>query len=45
MNKDRAVAQNDGGLPAILIDPLLANVRDDPCFADILKKLNLAPKT
>ena len=42
---DRAVAQDDGGLPAILIDPLLANVRDDPRFAVVLKKLNLAPRT
>ena len=38
---DRAYAQNDGGLSFIKCDPLLANLRGDPRYAAMLKKLGL----
>jgi hypothetical protein len=38
---DRAYRQRDGGLSGIKIDPLLANLRTDPRFAALLRKMKL----
>ncbi|HMA29575.1 MAG TPA: protein kinase [Thermoanaerobaculia bacterium] len=38
---DRSVAQKDGGLVELKVDPLLARLRDDPRYAALLKRLNL----
>ena len=40
---DRALAQQDGGLSVIKYDPLMSNVRDDPRYAALLRKINLMP--
>jgi len=38
---DRAYQRRDGGLSGIKIDPLLANLRTDPRFAALLRKMKL----
>jgi len=40
---DRAHAQHDGILVQLKFDPLLANIRTDPRFAAIIKKMGLPP--
>jgi len=39
---ERAYSQRDGGLAEAKIDPLLENLRDDPRYTALLRKLNLA---
>jgi len=39
---DRAYAQHDSGLIGTKVDPLLKSLRNDPRYAALLKKLNLA---
>jgi hypothetical protein len=39
---DRAYEQRDGGLSGIKTDPLFKNLRHDPRFTDLLKKMRLA---
>ncbi len=38
---ERAYRQQDGGLTAIKYDPLLDNLRSDPRYHALLRKLNL----
>ena len=38
---DRAVADNDGGLGDVKLDPLLAKIRPDPRFRALLARLSL----
>jgi TolB-like protein/DNA-binding winged helix-turn-helix (wHTH) protein/Flp pilus assembly protein TadD len=38
----RAYKQRDAGLPEIKIDPLLKNLRHDPRYTELLKKMGLA---
>ncbi len=38
---ERAYRQRDSGLHAVLYDPLLATLRDEPRFRNVLKSLNL----
>ncbi len=38
---ERAVAQRDGGLVQLNVDPLLARLRADPRFAAVMKGINL----
>jgi adenylate cyclase len=38
---ERALKQRDGGLNALKIDPTLANVRHDPRYNALLRKMNL----
>ena len=38
---DRAVAQRDGGLSFIKCDPLIANLRNDPRYGALLRRLGL----
>jgi tetratricopeptide (TPR) repeat protein len=40
---DRAFAQHDGGMPLVATDPLVANVRADPRFAEVRRKMKLPP--
>ena len=40
---DRAYRQRDGGLTFLQIDPLLKNLRDDPRYDDLLRKMQLSP--
>jgi serine/threonine-protein kinase len=40
---ERAVKQRDGGLVNVKVDPLLRNLRGDPRYAALLKKMNLSP--
>jgi hypothetical protein len=39
---ERAYRQGDGGLAETKIDPLLDNLRADPRYAALLRKLHLA---
>ena len=39
---ERAYAQNDGGLSFFKVDPLIANLRGDPRFAALVKKMGFA---
>jgi TolB-like protein/DNA-binding winged helix-turn-helix (wHTH) protein/Flp pilus assembly protein TadD len=39
---ERAYKQRDAGLPDIKIDPLLKNLRRDPRYSDLLRKMHLA---
>ena len=38
---DRAYQQRDAGMRSVKIDPWLRGVRDDPRYAELLKKMNL----
>ena len=38
---ERAYKQRDGGLNALKVDPMLANVRHDPRYNALLRKMNL----
>ena len=38
---DRAYRQRDSGMTALGVDPLLANIKDDPRYAAMLRKLKL----
>jgi serine/threonine-protein kinase len=38
---DRAYGQHDGGLLSLKIDPLMATLRQDPRYTDLLKKMRL----
>jgi eukaryotic-like serine/threonine-protein kinase len=38
---DRAYQQRDAGMPEVKIDPLLRNLRHDPRYATLLKKMRL----
>jgi TolB-like protein/Flp pilus assembly protein TadD len=38
---ERAYKQRDAGLPDIKVDPLFKNLRHDPRYADLLKKMHL----
>jgi len=40
---DKSVAANDGGTIVILVDNLFANVRSDPRWLPLLRKLGKAP--
>ena len=40
---DRAIARQDRGLRHITYSPYLDNMRDDPRFEDVLKRVGLAP--
>jgi len=42
---ERAYQQRDTGLPKIKTDPLLNNLRPDPRFKELLKKLHLPTQT
>ena len=39
---ERAYKQRDAGLPDIKVDPLFKNLRHDPRYSDLLKKMHLA---
>ena len=38
---DQAYANHDGGLPSILLAPLLANLHDDPRWQPFLDKIGV----
>ncbi len=38
---ERAFTQRDGGLSIVKTDPLMRNLRGDPRYAALLKKMNL----
>jgi hypothetical protein len=38
---DRAYQQHDGGLLVLKIDPLMANLRHDPRYAGLLRRMRL----
>ena len=38
---DRAYLQRDAGMRSVKIDPWLQRIRNDPRYADLLKKMNL----
>ena len=38
---NRAYEQRDAGMRNLKIDPLLLPIRDDPRYAELLKKMNL----
>ena len=40
---ERARVQHDGGLHLVKVDPLLRNLRGDPRYAALLRKMNLPP--
>jgi len=40
---ERAYVLRDGGLGGMKVDPFLRNLRSDPRFASLLKKMNLPP--
>ena len=41
---DKAVTQQDGGLTDTAIDPLFANLHDDPRWLPFLRKIGEAPE-
>jgi len=40
---ERARVQRDAGLTMVKVDPLLRSVRDDPRYAEFLRKMKLPP--
>jgi hypothetical protein len=41
---DKAVAYHDAGLSNIAVDPLLANIKEDPRWLPFLRKIGKAPE-
>ena len=37
----KAYVQHDGGMFLVMVDPLLKNLKPDPRYKDLLKKMNL----